>query len=233
MSVLATEIQKISSGRVPWDFDHDFTSGSLPSGRYTTTFSRASSGVVQDHQGILHYAKAGEARFSGLRRVENHLANSIGAGGTVGVVGSGGVLPTNWALNAAGLTVEILGLQPLRVRVYGTVATANLFTIRPMRSIDLRASFRQRWLGSMRVRLISGTIFPLAIQMSGRTAAGASIQGSMTVFVPDGNNATRVAAPFLSTVSTIVRLDFDMRSRTSLTVGNTWDFTLEFDQPML
>lgn len=37
----------------------------------TVTFTRASTATVLDHEGITRYCKSGEARFQGLRRVEN------------------------------------------------------------------------------------------------------------------------------------------------------------------
>lgn len=40
------------------------------------TFSRATAATVQDHEGMIRYAKSGEARFQGARRVENMTAHS-------------------------------------------------------------------------------------------------------------------------------------------------------------
>ena len=63
----------------------------------TATFTRATTGSVQDHEGVLRTAIAGEARFTGARRVRNLLGNTealtgsgwtaVGAAPVVAVVG--------------------------------------------------------------------------------------------------------------------------------------------------
>lgn len=59
-------------GNTP-SFDLPLTSSLVPAraGDYTPTFTRSSTAVVTDFEGLLKTVKSGEARFSGARRVEN------------------------------------------------------------------------------------------------------------------------------------------------------------------
>ena len=62
------------------DFQADLThSLVLDAGTGSPTFTRATTGTVQDNEGILRTAIAGEARFTGARRVRNLLPSTEGA----------------------------------------------------------------------------------------------------------------------------------------------------------
>ena len=59
------------------EFTSNLTSSLIPSASvWTITYSRATAATVQDHEWIVRYAKSGEARFQGARRVENMTAHS-------------------------------------------------------------------------------------------------------------------------------------------------------------
>lgn len=78
------------------------------------SFSRPSIATIEDHEGRVLYCKIDEARFEGLRRVENVLTNSVDPslwstdGGAVNTGGNTFYLPTtdDSVVRATGLTAE-------------------------------------------------------------------------------------------------------------------------------
>src|SRR5690606_1798435 len=106
----------------------------LPHG---ASFSRASSATYFDRTGILREAAANVPRVAWLDSATpavllegggtNGVRNPRGEGAVIGVVGSGGALPTFWGSeNTAGLTWEVVatgvedGLPYVDVRLHGT-----------------------------------------------------------------------------------------------------------------
>lgn len=123
----------------------DFSGGSLPSG---ASLTRSGNGWYFNSSGVLTVAGTDVARFdhrwNGTSWVaagvlvepsrENRIRNSVAAGSTAGVMGSGGVAPTNWTFagTGAGLTREIIGtgtedgLAYIDVRISGTASNSGL-----------------------------------------------------------------------------------------------------------
>lgn len=108
-------------------------------------FTRGSDGTYFDEDGVMQIAGPNAPRLDhdvsslaalGLRvegQRTNYLRGTVPTGGTAGVVGSGGVMPTNWGLPSfpSGLTAEILavgsnvadGIPGMSMRVSGSVSS--------------------------------------------------------------------------------------------------------------
>jgi len=105
------------------------------------TMTRASDATYFDENGVMQVAgpntmrrsrvpETGRMGFLSEWSSTNLWANTVPTGGTVGVIGSGGSLPAGWSnANKAGLTVEILAIEPggiedgvpgIAVRISGT-----------------------------------------------------------------------------------------------------------------
>lgn len=100
----------------------------------------------------------------------NQVRNGDATGGTVGVVGSGGNLPTNWTRGYAGagnnaavpVTVEAInqtanGVQCFRMRVNGTPAANGAIFIRNELDTIADAVQGQTWTQSMFIGLYAGS----------------------------------------------------------------------------
>jgi hypothetical protein len=108
------------------------------------TFTRASTATYFDSAGVMQVAASGAPRFDydpttlqfkGIllesSRI-NYIPNSDASSATVGVLGSGGALPTGWSSSVscgAGITREVVakgtlanGLNYVDIRIYGTNA---------------------------------------------------------------------------------------------------------------
>jgi hypothetical protein len=137
--------------------------------------SRATTATYIDQTGTLQVAAPGVVRqdwTTGSPVIlnepagTNYVRNPLGVGGTVGVIGSGGVVPTFCSMNAVpGLTREFLGnfvvngIPCQRYRYSGTVTTASAHGIAPERSgIFLNAiPFSQALRYSFWIRLQAGS----------------------------------------------------------------------------
>lgn len=102
----------------------DFTQGVIP--WQLDGFSRASSGTYFDRNGVMQIASNDVPRLDyGL--VTNLVSNSTMFGATIGIIGSGGSLPTGWSVPGhAGLQYEIVdigtqyGLEYIDLKISGT-----------------------------------------------------------------------------------------------------------------
>lgn len=127
----------------------------------------------------------------------NFVRNSVAAGAVVGVIGSGGAMPTNWGQNSwSGVTVEVVGsgvsadgVEYVRVRVAGTsTGTSGNLTIENAGSTP--AFTGQVWSASAYVRLHAGS-------MANVTAAVLNINE----FVGGVYSQTRGGVPFQATIN--------------------------------
>jgi hypothetical protein len=106
----------------------------------------------------------------------NLLLNSVLAGAVVGVVGAGGALPTNWAIEtAAGLTTEITatgvenGLAFIEVRLSGN--QSGFYQIRNA-NVTITGTTGQSYAGAVNARLIAGSL-PNGLRVNVVEATGA------------------------------------------------------------
>jgi hypothetical protein len=163
------------------------------------TFTRASDATYFDADGVLQTATTNTPRFDhdpatgasrGLLIEEartNSIRNSQAGGSTNGVIGSGGVMPTNWSsgLTVNGLSTEILGtgtedgLSYIDLKISGTPTTTSSHSIVAEPVFQIVASNGQTWTNSYYVRLVNGALTNVTLQvyLAGRTAAGATVSG--------------------------------------------------------
>ena len=94
------------------------------------TFSRSSVATVTDYEGVIKNTKINEARFDGMRRVENLLTYSQAIGGTNWVMGGnvGGACNQNVAIAPDGTLTATKFVTPsgaaVSTYVYQTITTA-------------------------------------------------------------------------------------------------------------
>jgi len=138
------------------------------------TFTRASNATFFDADGVLQTATTDAPRFDhdpatgasrGLLIEEsrtNSIRNSQAGGSTNGVLGSGGVAPTNWVVIDGGATAEVVGTGTaagffyMDVKVSGTTS----FTTGAVyfeTSTQVVAAKDQTWTGSYWAALIGGS----------------------------------------------------------------------------
>ncbi|WP_203075660.1 phage head spike fiber domain-containing protein [Falsiroseomonas ponticola] len=136
---------------------------------------------------------ANVARYAGTARrllVEGQRTNSLRnprcEGATAGVIGAGGVAPTNWVIGAVGgIAWEVVstgsdsGINYVRLRLAGTSNSTSGARI-AMESISaITAAVGQSWTNSHFVRLVSGAQNGMTWQQEVREYTGGSA-GSLT-----------------------------------------------------
>lgn len=151
----------------------------------------------------------------GLRCEEartNSIRNNSMQGATVGVIGSGGALPTNWSIsNGTGLTKTVIGFGTLNGLEYidlefsGTTGDANGTAINFETTTNIAALNGQFWSNSAFLALVTGSftnVGSIFLAHSQRDAGGAilsdlngssikaSIPSSTTTFTRCNNTQT-------------------------------------------
>ena len=170
----------------------------------------------------------------------NMIANSSVSGAVVGVMGSGGAMPTGWLWSSAGgaaVTREVVAIGPdyIDIRMYGTNGTAA--TVYPSIFLggNITAVVGAPVTGAVNLQLIAGSF------------AGVAYSACGTLSVQFGNSGSYVASTGVSAraTSTMTRLSSSGSRATAdhnewrpyvilgLNVGDTCDFTLRISQPQL
>lgn len=225
------------------DFVNNRALGS-PSLGSLITCTRASAGYAEDASGnwILFGNNAYRITNKGLLIEEartNSIRNNSMQGAVVGVLGSGGALPTNWNYGAGGLTVSVEGLGTengidyIDIRYQGT-ATATTATLFFEGSAVVTASQGQTWAMSMFCKLIAA---PLALPVLNNSlleqTGGVTNTSASQAFVP---TTASLGSQRLSLVRTTVTAGMDNvrpRPRFDLVNGQAYDFTLRVGWPQL
>lgn len=164
----------------------------------------------------------------------NHIRNNVAAGATVGVLGSGGALPTNWSVDSAsGLTTEVIstgtasnGLPYVRVRVSGTT-TGNVYRIRFESNTQIVAAAGQTWTGSFYAALSGGTLTNVsssACRITEHFAGGTTITNDQTTFTLSAS-ITRATHTRTLTDASTARTNVMISLAT--TIGVSVDFTID------
>lgn len=222
------------------------------------TFTRTGTATYFDATGTLTTATADVARFDhdpstgasrGLLIEEtriNSIRNSQAGGSTNGVIGSGGVMPTNWSIsaNANGVTSEIIGtgteggLAYIDIKVSGTPTASGTVFINQEPNAQIVAANGQTWTASIYVKLASGAHSNVSTQLTLRasTAAGVQVvgQGATTTFTPTSsalNTQRIVVIPAAFNDATVERVTEFVR--VNYTNGNAFDLTLRIAAPQL
>lgn len=210
------------------------------------TFARSSTGTYFDASGAMQVAAIDAPRIGydpatlelrGLlveQQSTNMLTYSTTTTGTVGVIGSGGALPTGWgAIALMGLTAEVLAtnidaaLGGCRLRVYGTATSSGTFRVQC--STGSSSTVGSTYSTSQFARLVGGTAptadfgidsvnnSSLARASSGHIVAAASL-GAARLF----------GSPSTSSSATL-RNELRFTSST----GAAYDFTVEITGPQI
>lgn len=194
------------------------------------SFTRATTATVTDHLGAVNAVKSGELRHQGLRRVENLIANSVGAGGGVGV------LPTGWATAGTGngISVTCVGVAGgfVDIRFSGTANALCFPSIGFTTALAVPAVPGQVATAGVTRELIAGS-YPAGsatLQILWRSSGAANL---LTVFgdikTPAGvarKTVTTATAP-ASTAAVQALIGFAVAN------AETVDFTLRLSAPQL
>ena len=176
----------------------------------------------------------------------NSIRNSQAGGSTNGVIGSGGVMPTNWisgsALGVNGLTVEVVGtgtengLSYFDVKVSGTPTGNGDGVFAGEAATVVSGNNTQTWTHSMYVKLEAGSLTNISsVQCSvqERSAANAVLNTTDVNFTPTSQSlrSQRISATrALSNASTAFVYGF---IRINYTSANPIDLTLRIAAPQL
>ncbi|WP_311271030.1 hypothetical protein [Sphingobium sp. WCS2017Hpa-17] len=216
----------------------DFTGGVLPSG---ATFARSSAGQRTNVAGSLVSEAADVARFDyhptthallGLLyepSTDNEVVNSGTGGAALGVIGSGGALPTGWTMpeGGAGLTREIVGFSTVNgvdiidIRFYGTASATTVLTLRPDNA-GAAASIGQTWTNSAFLALIAGSLANVAnLQMRAGSEGGGTLLSGLTATLARYTNTRTLTA---TSARHVIRYNWSA-------AGAPIDFTLRIGLP--
>jgi hypothetical protein len=167
----------------------------------------------------------------------NQIRNNTMQGAVVGVVGSGGALPTNWGALSAGLSIEVLefglenGIDYIDLKFSGT-ASQNLLTIRQEPVNQITAISGQTWTYSSYFRTITALSPPNTYQtrIVGRNSGGGGAElQSKTISNPLQNQRHFQSYTFANATTVNANPEFEF----SLTVGNSYDFTIRIGLPQM
>lgn len=210
------------------------------------SFSRGSSAYRTNASGVMESVASGVLRFDhdpvtlaprGLL-MEGACTNSIHNNSMQGA--GPGVLPTNWQFPAnPGIPPTVVGkgvedgIEYVDIRWTGT-AINSAFGVLPEALTQITAAAGQTWSAGFFIRLVGGSmagILASTVSLFEATAAGATIAGSATTYVP-------TSAPLKTQRPSVTMVLTDPTSarvfsywRMVATVGAAIDITLRFGWP--
>lgn len=226
--------------------DLNFLAGLPP----ITSFSRASSGWFFDASRTLTQASTNTPRFDydlvtgeakGLR-LEEQRQNSIrvadNSGATIGTLGSGGALPTNWSYAAvSGVTASVAatgtqnGMAYVDVRFQAASAGATSLNIRFETNTGITAASTQNWTTSFFVLRSSGSntgITSFQVMTAGMNGTAVDQESSTTNFTP----TTTYLRPYCTrTLNNATTTNLSPRFVMNFATAAAFDITLRFAVP--
>lgn len=244
-------------GKSPWWHDRALLAMDFVRGRYVRrginvsqsaaiTVDRDSQVLRPDASGFLMSYDVDElAQVFGVGvHVDGALSNKIrnprGEGGTPGIIGSGGALPTGWAFEAiaTGLNCEFLGvvdvddLSRVRIRIFGTsISTSEVVRIRFDQSTNATATAGQAWGLDFDAQLVAGVspnVSARITEFNGATSinGGAGVIGNPLTSIRTRRRASGVMNNAATT---------NVRAALYMSVLNTviYDFTVDLFAPKL
>lgn len=122
----------------------------------------------------------------------NMISNSTMAGAVVGVIGSGGVLPTNWAMTAgAGMTREIISVTSgyIDMRVYGTNSSGTSVNTHMFFEPYMTAVADTPYTFSIYTQIIAGSLSGFSAN-AGRIFVREALSGVTVIDTTTTENAT-------------------------------------------
>lgn len=215
------------------------------------TFTRASNATFFDASGVLQTASNDAPRFDhsstgsslGLLIEEartNSIRNSQAGGATNGVIGSGGVLPTNWSNFKSAGDLEVIGsgtengFSYVDVRFYGTNSTgadAGMF-VSADGLAQIVASSGQTWTSTMYIKLQAGSLSNVTtfMRVVERDSSSLQLAVTSTSFTPTSSFERISATRTLNNASTT-----RVTGQVSVVFPNsaTIDLTLRIAAPQL
>ncbi len=219
----------------------NFLTGALDS---HITYARASA-ATDIINGVLTDFAAGNPRIStqnGLlieQASTNSIPNSEALGATVGVLGSGGALPTNWsASSVAGLTTEVVstgtanGFNYIRLKISGT-PTTTLYVIGFCGPAQVTAAQNDKWSASFYALINAGSmnnITSVSAKIDERNAAGAFLASTAAEFSLTSSFTRAIVKRTLSN-ATAGRVTSALHI--VLKIGLAIDITLDIAAPQL
>jgi hypothetical protein len=215
------------------------------------TFTRASQATFFDASGTLQTAANDAPRFDhdpatgasrGLLIEEsrtNSAHNSQAADAVVGVIGSGGVVPTNWTMSfPTGIDQEVVatgtvsGMNYVDLRWNGTATAAGTIQILTGNNV-ISAASGQTWTGSMYIALVGGSYTNLtgqAVRVAERNSGGGALAGTSASFTATSALSRASATRTFNNADT-ARTTFAYLA--NVADGATIDITLRIAAPQL
>ena len=171
---------------------------------------------------------------------ENEIRNSEGGGSTNGVIGSGGVLPTNWGTASLnGIGVEVIGtgtekgIEYVDLKFSGTATASASFSLRFEGGTQITAAQNEIWSGSVYMKYTDQTANPDLVRL-GITAFDS---------VPAQVQSDTETLTLTSTLTRFKNENVELTDATTasvnqsvfFTITNTqaYDFTVRFGLPQL
>lgn len=171
---------------------------------------------------------------------ENEIRNSEGGGSTNGVIGSGGVLPTNWGTAALnGIGVEVIGtgtekgIEYVDLKFSGTATATASFSLRFEGGTQITAAQSEIWSGSVYMKYTDQTANPDLVRLG-------------ILAFDSGTSQVQSDTETITLTSTLTRFkneNVELTDATTATVNqavfftitNTqaYDFTVRFGLPQL
>ena len=228
-----------------------FAGGSLPSG---ASLTRSGTGWYFNSSGVLTSAATDTARFdyrwNGTSWVaagvlvepsrENRIRNSVLAGSTTGVIGSGGVMPTNGAFigTATGITREVVGsgtedgMGYVDLRISGTSSNGGFADIYFEATTQSAAAIGNVFTASCFIKLTGGTLTgvdDIELTMLEYNSGSTVIATQEGAHLTPTSTRQRFASTF--TCGNASTAYSRMLLRVDTTGGATLDITLRLYQP--
>lgn len=172
----------------------------------------------------------------------NGTRNSTMQGAAVGVLGSGGALPTNWATGGAGgLTIEVVsigtedGIPYIDLRYSGTYDGSGSPSLYMEAAGQVAATVGQSVAMSMYARLVGGSLSGITAFNVGYTEnTGGTVNTSGVAAFNPTNAPLRTQRPSLIRVTTSAgTTSVRPRPRFDMTNGAAIDFTLRIGLPFI
>jgi hypothetical protein len=166
----------------------------------------------------------------------NSIRNNTMAGAVVGTVGSGGSLPTNWAIpTTAGLTTDVLSIDNINgvtyatIRMFGT-ASANAGNLVFESNTEIAASAGQVWTNSYWFDIVAQPNPAVQYQryIAERTVVGGFVNAGASTISNVGERGS-----FTRTLSGGTTERVNAGFQFTLVSGQSYDFTVRIGLPQM
>jgi hypothetical protein len=236
-------LQSASLLIIPSGYKAGVAYAELPAnGNGDLTWSRNSVANRTQSDGNIGSVAANVARLSYMYGscpallLEPQRTNSIRNSTMQGASTSPSTFPTNWMFIGDGLTGTIVGigtengLPYVEIRMQGTATGINARLDFESQS-QIVASNGQAWTNSFYYRRISGNPDLVSLRIFERTSTGSYITENALNFTPNTTLLRYTQTYTLNGGATVARVQSGIRF--TLTIGNTYDFTIRIAAPQM